>query len=387
MGEGIQADGAFKGQKVNVTPLIGKLRLHMQGYVDKEDFYISPLNHEDVILGAPWFDRVKAIMKFTEREVLFTIRGKAYAHKCNEAGHTIPVVVSSTFAKGIKSSVSCYMVFVKEHVQNSRELNVSKRETKENLAMSKLLQEFQDIFTDDIPNEMPPSRGPNDHSIELLPGSSPPNKPPYRVSQAQQEEIRRQVDELMSKGMIRNSSSPFCSPILLVHKKDGTYRMCVDYRALNRITIKNRFPVPRVEDLFDKLQGAIYVSRIDLKSGYHQIRIVLKDIHKTTFCTTFGLFEYLVMPFGLTNAPATFNKMLDNLFRAHKSYRGIFFDDVIVYSKSLEDHMIHLREVLQVLRAHKLYINLKKSEFLLEEIQYLGHIISKIGIRMDPKKT
>ena len=127
----------------------------------------------------------------------------------------------------------------------------------------------------------------------------------------------RQVDELMSKGMIRNSSSPFCSPVLLVHKKDVTYRMYVDYRALNWITKKNRFPVPWVEDLFDKLQGAIYFSRIDLKSGYHQIRIVPQDIHKTAFCTTFGLFEYLVMPFGLTNTLATFNMMMDNLFRAH----------------------------------------------------------------------
>ena len=180
----------------------------------------------------------------------------------------------------------------------------------------------------------------------------------------------------MNKGMIRNSSSPFCSPILLVHKKDVTYCMCVDYRALNWITIKNRFPVPRVEDLFDKLQGAIYFSRIDLKSGYHQIRVVPQDIHKTAFCTMFSLYEYLVMPFGLTNVPATFNRMMDNLFRAHRSYTGVFFDDVIVYSKSIEDHMTHLREVFKVLRAHKLYINLKKSEFFLEEIQYLGHIIS-----------
>ena len=135
--------------------------------------------------------------------------------------------------------------------------------------MSKLLREFQDIFTDDIPSKIPPSHGMDDHSIEIIPGNTPPNKPPYRVSQAQQEEITRQVDELMSKGMIQNGSSPFCSPVVLVHKKDGTYRMCVDYRALNKITIKNRFLIPLIEDLFDKLQGALYFSRIDLKNGYH----------------------------------------------------------------------------------------------------------------------
>ena len=173
----------------------------------------------------------------------------------------------------------------------------------------------------------------------------------------------------MSKGMISNSSSPFCSLVLLVYTKDGTYQMCVDYRALNRITINNRFSIPWVEDLFDKLQGAIYFSRIDLKSGYHEVRIVPQDIHKRAFRTMFGLFEYLVMLFGLTNAPTTFNKMMDNLFRAHQSYTGVFIDDVIVYSKSLEDHIFNLHEVFQVLRAHKLYINLKKSEFFLEEIQ------------------
>ncbi|MCO5561427.1 hypothetical protein L7F22_015048 [Adiantum nelumboides] len=182
-------------------------------------------------------------------------------------------------------------------------------EMQEDLELSNFLNQFQDVFIDDIPGELPPKRGDDDHMIELIPRSSPPNKPPYRVSQAQQEEIMRKVIEL-EKGMARPSSSPFCSPILLVQKKDGTYRMCVDYRALNRLTIKNRFHVPRVDDLFDKLQGSTYFSRIDIKSGYHQIRIVDEDIVKAAFHTTFGLYEYLVMPFGLTYAPATFNRMI-----------------------------------------------------------------------------
>ncbi|MCO5553838.1 hypothetical protein L7F22_007364 [Adiantum nelumboides] len=186
----------------------------------------------------------------------------------------------------------------------------------------------------DILGELPPKRGDDDHMIELIPGSSPLNKPPYRVSHDQQKEIMRQVNELVEKGMVRPSSSPFCSPVLLVQKKDDTYRMCVDYRALNRITIKNRFPVPQVEDL----QGSTYFSRIDLKSGYHHIRIVDEDIVKTAFCTTFGLYEYLVMPFGLTNAPATFNRMMEKIFQPHHNFAGVFFDDAIIYSKIIEEH-------------------------------------------------
>ncbi|MCO5604146.1 hypothetical protein L7F22_058306 [Adiantum nelumboides] len=162
--------------------------------------------------------------------------------------------------------------------------------------------------------------------------------------------------------------------------------MCVDYRALNKITIKNRFPVPRIEDLFDKLQGSTYFSRIDLKSGYHQIRIVNEDILKTAFRTTFGLYEYLVMTFGLTNAPATFNCMMERIFQPHRNFTGVFFDDVIIYSKSMEEHKKHLQVIFQALRDNKLFINQKKNEFFLQEIQYLGHIISKLGIRMDPSK-
>ncbi|MCO5564499.1 hypothetical protein L7F22_018160 [Adiantum nelumboides] len=164
------------------------------------------------------------------------------------------------------------------------------------LELSNFLNQFQDVFIDDIPRELPSKRGDDDHMIELIPEIPPPNKPPYRVSQAQREEIIRPVNELVEKGMVGPSSSPFCSPVLLVQKKDGTYRICVNYRAVNKITIENRFLMPQVEDIFDKLQGFTYFSRIDLKSGYHQIRIVDEDIAKTAFCTTFDLYEYLVMP-------------------------------------------------------------------------------------------
>ncbi|MCO5546674.1 hypothetical protein L7F22_000109 [Adiantum nelumboides] len=230
------------------------------------------------------------------------------------------------------------MIFVKDSLSGVNKTQVNESGIQEELELSKFLNQVQDVFIDDIPRELPPKRGDDEHAIELIPGSSPPNKPPYRVSQAQQEEIMRQINELDEKGMVRPSSSPFCSPVLFVHKKDGTYRMCVDYRALNKIILKNKFHVPRIEDFFDKLQGLTYFSRIDLKSGYHQIRIVDEDILKNTFCTTFGLYEYLVMPFGLTNAPPTVNCMMERIFQPHQNFTGVFFDDVIIYSKSMEKH-------------------------------------------------
>ncbi|MCO5586422.1 hypothetical protein L7F22_040362 [Adiantum nelumboides] len=386
MGDAMKADGAFINQEVSVTPLIGKLRLHIQGYVDKEDFFISPLKREDVILGAPWFDRLAASIKFPERKISFKFREKDMYINAQESGSSITLVNDQAFDKSIKSSIFAYMIFVKESLNGVDVTQVNENGMQVDLELSNFLNQFQDVFIDDIPGELPPKRGDDDHMIELIPGSSPPNKPPYRVSQAQQEEIMRQGNELVEKGMVRPSSSPFCSPVLLVQKKDGTYRMCVDYRALNRITIKNRFPVPRVEDLFDKLQDSTYFSRIDLKSGYHQIRIVDEDIVKTAFCTSFGLYEYLVMPFGLTNAPATFNRMMERIFRPHRNFTGVFFDDVIIYSKTIEEHKEHLKVTFQALRDNKLYVNQKKSEFFLQEIQYLGHIISKNGIRMDPAK-
>ena len=153
-----------------------------------------------------------------------------------------------------------------------------------------------------------------------------------------------------------------------MQKKDGSYHMCVAYYALNKSTIQNRFLVPRIEDIFYKLHGASYFSRIDLKSGYHQIRIVPEDIHKMAFRTSFRLYELLVMPFGLTNAPATFNRMMDKIFRQHRIFTGVFFDDIIVCSKTLDEHKEHLKRVFEELKAHKLFINGKKSEFFLQEI-------------------
>ncbi|MCO5572361.1 hypothetical protein L7F22_026114 [Adiantum nelumboides] len=363
MGPTLEAKGAFKGQEVAVTPLIGKLRVHVQSFVEAEEFYVAPLESHDVILGVPWFHRKHAKLIFLERLITLSHKGKDIVIRTHKKGDTIPLVNHIAFEKSMKSSLSSYMIFVRDF--KSEKAN----EPMLDASLKSFLNEHAHCFSETIPVELPPSRGVDDHRIDLIHGTSPPNRPPYRVSLAQQEEIMSQVNELLEKGMVQPSSSPFCSPVLLVQKKDGSYRMCVDYRALNKSTIKNRFPVPRIEDIFDRLQGSSYYSRIDLKSGYHQIRIVPEDIHKTAFRTTFGLYEFLVMPFGLTNAPATFNRMMDRIFRPHRSYTGVFFDDIIVYSKTLEEHKEHLKKVFEELHRNKLFINGKKSEFFLQEEQ------------------
>ncbi|MCO5559707.1 hypothetical protein L7F22_013308 [Adiantum nelumboides] len=247
------------------------------------------------------------------------------------------------------------------------------------------LHSHADCFSEGLLGELPPVR-PEDHTIDLILGSTPPNRPPYRVSRAQNERIMNQVKDLLEKGLIEPSSSPLYSPVLLVLKKDGSWRKCIDYRALNKITIKNRFPIRRIDDILDRLQGSSHFSGIDLKSGYHQIMIAPGDVYKTAFRTTFGLFEFLVMPFGLTNAPATFNRMMDKIFQEYKLFVGTFFDDIIVFSKNEVEHRVHLLQVFQALRRHKLVINAKKSEFFLPEIHFLGHIFSAAGVQMDPAK-
>ncbi|WVZ80632.1 LOW QUALITY PROTEIN: hypothetical protein U9M48_028091 [Paspalum notatum var. saurae] len=196
-----------------------------------------------------------------------------------------------------------------------------------------------------------------------------------------------QEDELLGKGFIRPSSSPWAFPVLFVDKKDGSRRMCVDYRALNDVTIKNKYPLPRIDDLFDQLQGACVFSKIDLRSGYHQMKIRPSDIPKTAFITRFGLYEYTVLSFGLTNAPAYFMNLMNKVFMEYlDKFVVVFIDDILIYSKTEEEHEEHLRLVLQKLRDHKLYAKLSKCEFWLDQVPFLGHIVSKGGIMVDPSK-
>ena len=202
------------------------------------------------------------------------------------------------------------------------------------------------------------------------------------------QELRVQLQELLDEGFIRPNTSPWGASVLFEKKKDRTLRLCIDYRRLNRITIKNRYPLLTIDDLFDQLRGARVYSKIDLRTSYHQLRVRETDISKTAFRMCYGHFEFTVMPFRLTNAPTTFMDLMYRVFQPYlDQFVVVFMDDILIYSQSEEEHEDHLRVVLQRLRDHQLYTKFNKYEFWLTKVRFLGHVVLTSGVSVDPEKV
>jgi hypothetical protein len=308
----------------------------------------------DVILGMDWMTQHKVVLDISDRVV---------AINSPTVGHT---TLYLPFKDGTDS---CAYVTIISHLDEIL-----------------VVCEYLDVFPDELPG-MPPDRD-VEFVIEIQPGTAPISKRPYRMPPKELAELKNQLQELLDKGYIRPSSSPWGCPALFVKNKDGSLRLCVDYRPLNAVTIKNKYPLPRIDVLFDQLAGANVFSKIDLHSGYHQIKIRLGDIPKTAFSTCYGLYEFLVMSFGLTNAPAYFMYLMNSVFMTElDKFVVVFIDDILIYSKNEKEHVKHLRIVLQCLRDHKLYAKFSKCEFWLDSVKFLGRTISKDGISIDPSKV
>nr|GEX10758.1 putative reverse transcriptase domain-containing protein [Tanacetum cinerariifolium] len=223
--------------------------------------------------------------------------------------------------------------------------------------------------------------------IDLVPGVAPVVRAPYRLAPAEINELADQLQELSDKGFIRPNSLPWGAPVLFVKKKDESFRMCIDYRELNKLTVKNRYPLPTIDDLFDQLQGSSASSKIDLRLGYHQLRVHEEDIPKTAFRTRYGHYEFQVMPFGLTNASAVFMDLMNRVCKPYLDKFMIFFiDDILIYSKNKKEHVEHLKLILELLKKEELYAKFSKCEFWISKVQFLGHVIDSKGIHVDSAK-
>jgi hypothetical protein len=325
--------------------------------------------------GKMWVNWKKKTMRFKHEGTRITLRG------VQNSLDSCTAISAATLQGLVQSGDICQLIELSPVTDDTISATVEQLPS----MVQQVLHKYNALFQE--PTTLPPHRK-FDHQIPLLPGATPVNMKPYRYAPHQKTEIEKQVQEMLKQGLIQESSSPFASPVLLVRKKDGTWRFCVDYRWLNGLTIKNKYPMPIVDELLDELAGSKWFTKIDLRAGYHQIRLVPADEHKTAFKTHLGLYEFRVMPFGLTNAPATFQATMNSIF-AHLMRKCVlvFMDDILIYSATLSDHVAHLQQVFSILQQHQLSIKQSKCSFAQQKLEYLGHIISGQGVSTDPGKV
>jgi len=370
------------------TSQVKKVPLQLGNWRRKVDLLVSALGGMDCVLGMEFITQNNVLIEGHNRLVRIPSKSGIVKVKAHEmpcvGGPTIHFMLRKTWEKECVESYGmlCVMRVLDEYEpKEATKLVISAK------CIKRILEKFPDVIPEELPEDLPPRRR-VDHAIEVVPGVAPPTKAPYRMSHEELKELKVQLEELLTKGYIKPNKSPYGAPVLFVHKKDGTLRMCVNYRALNKATVKNRYPLPRIDDLFDRLLRAKVFSRIDLRSGYYQIWIVEGDEKKTAYRTRYGSYEFLVMLFGLTNALVIFCILMNDIFREWlDDFVVVYIDDILIYSDSLEEHAEHLRKVFQRLRENKLYAKLEKCEFGVTEVDFLGHRITQEGLKMDDHKV
>ncbi|GJY27101.1 putative reverse transcriptase domain-containing protein [Tanacetum coccineum] len=329
-----------------------------------------------------WLRRCHAVIVCDEKLVPVPYGNKTLTFCGNESskGRESRLTVISCSKAQEYMAKGCQVFLVQISVKKEEDKSEGKQ-----LKDVPIVRDFPEVFPEDLPG-LPPAR-PVEFQIDLIPGAAPVARAPYRLAPSEMKELSEQLQELSDKGFIRPSSSPWGAPVLFVKKKDGSFRMCIDYRELNKLTVKNRYPLPRIDDLFDQLQGSSIYSKIDLRSGYHQLRVREQDIPKTAFQTRYGHYEFQVMPFGLTNAPAVFMDLMNRVCKPYlDKFVIVFIDDILIYSKDKKEHEEHLKAILELLKKEKLYAKFSKCEFWIPKVQFLGHVIDSRGIHVDPAK-
>ena len=413
--------GAFDGREVRTDGTVAG-RLRLLGLRETLALHVISLApHFDIVLGNDWVRSHRAVLDYDKRCMSVMSRDKRYSIPCEaflpdavgKAKSAIRVSqVTRVQAKRLvlRKRRQSYFVQVRLAPDTQPEQDPAAQSTHvtslelgapeqppgspilsgdglvPSLELEALKAEFGDVLRD-VPPGLPPERE-VDHTIPLVEGAQPPRRRGFRMSPAERREVEKYIQELIQMGWVVPSTSPFNAPILFIPKPDGSLRVCLDYRALNALTVKNRYALPRSDDLIDSLAGATVFTALDLASGYWQIRLNPEDCPKTAFSTHFGHFEWRVLPMGLSNAPGTFQALMNRLFtgKGLGTFVAVYLDDILIYSRTPEEHLKHLRTVFEVLRESKLYCRPHKCHFNKSELKYLGHIVGSDGIKVDPAK-
>ena len=387
------ADGSIvsaTGQVTTACELEAKTGSHIPF---TSTFTATPLEGYDAILGVSWLATHDPLIGWSNRSISVRTPGQVprliKPLECIEdqprAARLAPITLNGLRREHRRGNVEEIFTVI---IRPQEPATAVATPPVEDPAAEALLKEFADVFPDALPPGLPPKRG-VEHTIELKPGARPPPARPLRHQSSKDNAVFEEYTRtLLESGQIRVSSSPYGAMALIVRKKDGTARVVIDYRGLNEVTIKNKYPLPLMDEMFDRVHGAMYFTKIDLRTGFHQIKIADADIEKTAFRTRFGSFEYLVLPMGLCNAPGTFMQLMNDTFRdlLDRSVL-VFLDDILVFSKTKEEHVKHVREVLMRLRTQKLYAKRSKCEFFRDEVEFLGHRIGANGLSVSQDKV
>ena len=363
------------GHSVIVNKIYRDCPIRIREYEFPGDLIELSLREFDVILGMDWLSRHQVVDDCRMKRVTLRTSSGEEVTFIGERSNHLSNVISATIARTmVRKGCEAYLAYV-----------IDMKKVEPSFSDIPTVSDYSDVFPEEFPG-LPPHRE-IEFAIDVVSGATPASITPYRMDPMELKELKLQLQELLEKGFIRLSVSPWGALVVFLKKKDGTLQLCVDYRKLNKMTVKNKYPLPRIDDLFDQLKGSCVFSKIDLRSGYHQLRIKDTNVHKTMFRMRYGHYEFLVMPFGLTNAPTDFMYLMNRVFQPYvDQFVVVFIVDILVYSKDRENHDTHLRVVLETLRKERLYEKLSKFEFWLRKVSFLGHIVSE-GVQVDPKKV